>query len=161
MNLGTKQHLVPITVFNFVEYLKEHAVCSRNSERKRTSKDQVGEQPMRKKTNTSKKVSVIQHQGLCFRCEHRAQFLETGSGPRCECQMNTQQVVGCYMYRPCAPVVMKKASGDKRGVGDMVIVRARSHGTRLLDVNYRIFYLNKRGEYIIQQVQETTKRKAR
>lgn len=43
--------------------------------------------------------------GLCFRCEHRAEFLERGRQPRMECGMTTRAVCGCYMYRPCRPVV--------------------------------------------------------
>lgn len=48
---------------------------------------------------------------LCFRCEHRASFLETGSQPRFECGNIENSNKGCYMFIPCRPVVMKKKQG--------------------------------------------------
>ena len=51
---------------------------------------------------------------LCFRCEHRASFLETGSQPRFECGNIENSNKGCYMFIPCRPVVMKKNKGDNR-----------------------------------------------
>jgi|TARA_R100000501_G_C2608020_1_gene103287 hypothetical protein len=42
--------------------------------------------------------------GLCFRCEHRAVYLEEGHGPRFECQSETQTSFGCYCYKPVKPV---------------------------------------------------------
>lgn len=51
---------------------------------------------------------------LCFRCEHRAKFLETGHGPRYECGVIENSNIGCYMFMPCKPVIMTKNKGDKR-----------------------------------------------
>ena len=51
---------------------------------------------------------------LCFRCEVRASFLEGGMQPRMECGDIKNSKVGCYMFKPCKPVIMKKASGDPR-----------------------------------------------
>ena len=44
--------------------------------------------------------------GLCFRCEHRARYYETGSAPRMECGSPETAVYGCYMYKPVRPVVV-------------------------------------------------------
>ena len=51
---------------------------------------------------------------LCFRCEHRAKFLEGGSRPRYECGDIERSNAGCYMFTPCRPVVVKPNEGDKR-----------------------------------------------
>lgn len=50
--------------------------------------------------------------GLCFRCEYRARFFETGHGPRAECQMTDMAVFSCYMYRPVAPAITEVAHAD-------------------------------------------------
>lgn len=42
-------------------------------------------------------------QGLCYRCEYRARYYETGSGPRYECHSQDTCVAGCYMYKPVVP----------------------------------------------------------
>jgi len=49
---------------------------------------------------------------LCFRCEHRATYLETGAGPRCECKDPLSSVHSCYMFIPCAPVITEKTNPD-------------------------------------------------
>ncbi len=51
---------------------------------------------------------------LCFRCEARAVFLETGSQPRFECGEITKSNIGCYMFKPCKPIIMKRDKGDPR-----------------------------------------------
>jgi hypothetical protein len=43
--------------------------------------------------------------GLCFRCEHRAKFLEDGHAPRCECGDIKLSVSSCYMYIPVKPCI--------------------------------------------------------
>lgn len=53
-------------------------------------------------------------QGLCFRCEHRAVFLETEFGPRFECKETDKSKMQCYMYKPTRPAILKRAKGDKR-----------------------------------------------
>lgn len=55
-----------------------------------------------------------ERKGLCYRCEHRARFFETGRGPRYECQQPEMAVHGCYMYKPVKPLILKKQKGDKR-----------------------------------------------
>ena len=66
-------------------------------------------------------------EGLCFRCEHRATALETGTGHRCECSNSTQQVYSCYMYTPTMPVALEKNKEDKRPLFAGTMISARSH----------------------------------
>lgn len=75
---------------------------------------------------------------LCNRCEHRVVFLESGHGPRCECQQETS-VSSCYMYRPVLPVVLEPVGGDTREVGAAWVVAARAHGVEVprMELTYR------------------------
>ena len=52
--------------------------------------------------------------GLCFRCEHRARFLEMGDRPRYECGNVESCMHGCYMYLPVKPVILKQDEDDNR-----------------------------------------------
>ncbi len=67
---------------------------------------------------------------LCFRCEHRAAFLEGGGRPRSECGDVKTSKIGCYMYKPCKPVIMEKIKGDPRPAhgGPMMGARMRATG---------------------------------
>jgi len=66
-------------------------------------------------------------QGLCFRCEHRAEFLETGNRPRYECGDPTMNCLGCYMYLPVKPVVLEKLDpNDPRPQFSAPFISARS-----------------------------------
>ena len=47
----------------------------------------------------------MKYQGLCFRCEYRALFLEKKRQPRYECSMVENCVVSCYMFKPAKPVI--------------------------------------------------------
>ena len=69
--------------------------------------------------------------GLCFRCEHRARYHETGRGPRCECQSEKQAVYSCYMYRPVNPVVLAPNEGDDRPMFAGSMFSGRSHFVRV------------------------------
>jgi len=71
--------------------------------------------------------------GLCFRCEHRARYLETGSGPRCECKSEKTAVCGCYMYTPVKPVVLAVNEGDTRPQFAGSMISARSHYVGIAD----------------------------
>ena len=56
---------------------------------------------------------------LCFRCEHRAHYLEglrkgKDHAPRFECSQIESCVHGCYMFRPVKPIVIKQRKGDNR-----------------------------------------------
>ena len=73
--------------------------------------------------------------GLCFRCEHRARFFETGSGPRYECQQPDMAVHGCYMYKPVKPCVLKKDKDDKRPRFAGALFSARERYAGIAPVN--------------------------
>ncbi len=64
---------------------------------------------------------------LCFRCHHRARFLESGGveEARYECGQIEHAVVGCYMFRPCRPFALRPEQGDKRPVGAAWTLSAR------------------------------------
>jgi hypothetical protein len=51
---------------------------------------------------------------LCFRCEHRAFYLETGSGPRAECKRTENGIDDCYCYLPVKPCTIRRKTGDYR-----------------------------------------------
>lgn len=54
-------------------------------------------------------------QGLCFRCESRAQYLETGNGPRAECKDVECVKYSCYMFKPVKPITTVPSNpGDER-----------------------------------------------
>ena len=52
--------------------------------------------------------------GLCYRCEYRALYFEEGYGSRSECQQSGAAVGSCYMFKPVAPIVLKRLKGDNR-----------------------------------------------
>lgn len=64
-----------------------------------------------------RKRSKQHSKALCFRCEHRAHYLETGKGPRCECEEATKAVDNCYYYAPVKPCMLKWTDGDRRLLG--------------------------------------------
>ena len=84
--------------------------------------------------------------GLCFRCEHRAAFLETGIHPRFECG-SSMAVHGCYCFMPCKPVAVAPIDGEKRPIFGpwMLAGRIQSYGLvdherlrlRLVDIDGR------------------------
>lgn len=65
---------------------------------------------------------------LCYRCEHRAKYLEKLSEskhsdeemyvprPRYECGEIDKAVNGCYMFKPVKPIVIKPRDGDSRPI---------------------------------------------
>ena len=66
--------------------------------------------------------------GLCYRCEHRAAFLETGSRPRYECG-ESRAVHGCYCFMPTKPIAVRPIEGEKRPIFGpwMLAGRIQSH----------------------------------
>jgi hypothetical protein len=69
---------------------------------------------------------------LCFRCEHRAQFLENGSQPRYECGQVKDSKSGCYMFKPCKPVLVKSDKDDPRPQYGPPMISSRSYAERLV-----------------------------
>jgi len=55
-----------------------------------------------------------QHNGLCYRCEHRAEYFEAGRALRYECGMTSLAVHSCYAYEPVKPLTIIKQKGDQR-----------------------------------------------
>ena len=53
-----------------------------------------------------------EYHGLCYRCEHRARFLEKGWRPRYECGDVTSAKYACYMFKPVQPVMLGKLNPD-------------------------------------------------
>ena len=91
-----------------------------------------------------KNKKIKKYQGLCFRCEHRALFLEDGYQPRCECGNVKVQVCSCYMFKPCRPIVTKAASGYKgRPRYSLPMISAREEGCGLLDGVLDVIRLSK------------------
>lgn len=50
---------------------------------------------------------------LCYRCEHRARFLEGGSQPRYECGQ-PGAIFSCYMFEPMKPLLLARDGKDRR-----------------------------------------------
>jgi len=73
------------------------------------------------KTETGTKMS------LCYRCEHRACFLETGRRPRCECGNAGASNYSCYMYEPVKPVVLEPNENEKRDLRLGWLLSGRAH----------------------------------
>lgn len=73
--------------------------------------------------------------GLCHRCEHRAEFLETGMGSRYECGQ-TFAVGSCYMYAPVRGVVLVRDKGDRRPLGGPTMIASRAHAVALAPGSY-------------------------
>ena len=62
---------------------------------------------------------------LCFRCEHRAVFLEDSEKakdssiptPRYECRLINNSISSCYMFSPVKPLTIEKTEQeDPRGI---------------------------------------------
>lgn len=90
---------------------------------------------------------------LCWRCYHRIAHIEaTLRGdkcvpqPRCECgdygavldkdgkpKFTGSSKIGCYMFRPCFPVVTIPANGDTRPRFAGTMFAARERAIRVLD----------------------------
>lgn len=83
--------------------------------------------------NLNKKTEE-QSVGLCFRCEWRARFFETGSGPRCECGMTTRSSYSRYMYTPVRPIIITANKEDQRFPLWPFMLSARCHSVGLANV---------------------------
>jgi hypothetical protein len=70
--------------------------------------------------------------GLCFRCEHRSVFHETGWGPRFECKQK-MAVHSCYCFVPCKPIAAAPIAGEKRLIFDPWMTSGRLQSMGLVD----------------------------
>jgi len=77
---------------------------------------------------------------LCFRCEHRARFLDDARAginppraPRsgCGCARGIEGVYSCYTYVPTVGLTVAADAGDERAVGAPWPIAARAHATGL------------------------------
>ena len=64
--------------------------------------------------------------GLCYRCEYRAQYLETGRRPRYECGLIEESKYSCYMFIPVKPLLIEKNEGEDRPI-TLDILSGRFH----------------------------------
>lgn len=80
----------------------------------------------------------VKRAGLCFRCEHRARFFETGSRPRCECGDVYRAKHGCYMYRPVAPVALTCDPDDDRPALGPAMIASRVYYAGIAEGKYRL-----------------------
>lgn len=89
--------------------------------------------------------------GLCFRCEHRAMFLERGMQPRCECGDVEGTVCSCYMYKPVRPVLLDRNEGDDRPrfAGAMIAARERCVGVAERDVDIELGLVERNGRAML------------
>ena len=62
---------------------------------------------MKRKRQEDREQGKPLYHPLCFRCEHRARFLEDYHAPRYECKQVNEGKIGCYMYKPVAPVLLR------------------------------------------------------
>ena len=66
---------------------------------------------------------------LCYRCEHRALFHETGDQPRFECGASRASWT-CYMYRPVRPLAVVANDGEERPIGGPWMLAGRVHAEK-------------------------------
>lgn len=70
--------------------------------------------------------------GLCWRCEHRALWMETKRHrPRCECGDEKNAKWSCYMYEAVKPLVLETDKGEKRPLGIGHLLAGRGHAIGL------------------------------
>lgn len=102
----------------------------------------------------------VQIQGFCFRCEYRARSLEGKGQPRCECGMHSMQVCGCYMFKPCKPVVTQVTPGyEKRPRFGPALISARERGVELFDGQLTAIQIDKKKAVLLWVKKETVKRR--
>ena len=84
---------------------------------------------------------------LCFRCEHRALWLETKTHrPRYECGDAQNGRYSCYMFSPVIPPVLEPDKGEKRPLGAGWGIAGRGHAIGLPVV---IPYLKAKGKSVL------------
>ena len=69
---------------------------------------------------------------LCYRCEHRAAFLETGARPRYECGDIENAYMSCYMFKPVKPIIVEGNKGDGRPL-NVGLLSCRYHAVGIAD----------------------------
>ena len=96
---------------------------------------------------------------LCFRCEHRALWLETKTHrPRYECGDEKSSKYSCYMYQPVVPLVLEKDKGESRALGIGWALAGRGHAVGLPVV---IPDLLKKGKSVLRYYTPSTHKEVR
>jgi hypothetical protein len=80
---------------------------------------------------------------LCYRCQHRVDFLEKGFGLRCECQDVGKAVCSCYAYVPIKPLVMRRNTGERRPMFGPSMISARTHSYEEADCELKLEQVGK------------------
>ena len=77
---------------------------------------------------------------LCFRCEHRARFLDAKANkdthcprPRHECGDIETSKCACYMFTPCFPVVTEPNPSDTRPRLSSPMLSSREYAVRVME----------------------------
>jgi len=93
---------------------------------------------------------------LCYRCEHRAHFLETGERPRYECGEINKSKYACYMYKPCKPIAMKRHLPEKQDPGPehAGFFGCRMEFSKFPDVELYIKRLNKKESVLLWKIKK-------
>ncbi len=65
--------------------------------------------PTKQAATGSDSQEVKRYYGLCFRCQHRVDFLELDHAPRYECGQIKSAVHSCYMFRPPDPLILRQS----------------------------------------------------
>ncbi len=93
---------------------------------------------------------------LCYRCEYRADYLETGSAPRLECKDIKNSNHSCYMYKPVAPMILKNKADDNRGIAGEVspMISARANAIKIAKVDIKLVKLDNK-EYSFNIIVKT------
>lgn len=93
---------------------------------------------------------MSEDQRLCFRCEHRARFLEGTGRPRHECGSIEVAKFRCYMYKPVLPVILENDKNDPRpGYGGYFGCRQTAIGLADMDLELKIIGDNASYAYYI------------
>lgn len=75
---------------------------------------------------------------LCYRCEHRARFFESGFRPRFECGAVDTSKYACYMYKPVAPCVLLADKNDDRPQFGPPMIASRSSFVRVAETELKV-----------------------
>lgn len=97
------------------------------------------------------KSEPVKRDGLCFRCEHRAAFLEGGSQPRFECGQPSFCSHSCYMFKPVKPVVLTQSDpSDRRPFLGPALIASRASVLRhITDKDLVLRAKKKKGGYLV------------
>jgi hypothetical protein len=103
--------------------------------------------------------------GLCYRCEHRARFLESDGvfRPRCECGDIDKSSNYCYMYQPVQPVIIgKRHREDNRPLFGPPFMSARASRIRIPELMAKVKkYLDGYMPYWVPMTREEKRKRAK